>query len=700
MSGRRVADRAGTALLVAAPLAAAVLLWLFPRWTVDDACILFRYADNLARAGELTYNVGEPPVEGYTGVLYPVLLAAGIRAGIDPAALGRAIGIGSLFAAGLLLVSGLKALGVSRLGRGVGAVLYFASPVLSIHATSGMETMLFALTVALVFRLLVAASAPGASARVDALTALSLLAAALTRPDGIALAAGAFVAVAGVRTVRGDGSAGRFALLFVALFALPWGAYFAWRWGYYGAFLPNTYYAKLHPDPPSMSSLRAMAAFAIEYLKNPLAAAFVLVAAGWDVVRRRRDRIAEFGRRYAALLAAAALFCLALAIQYARSRLLMNFAFRYFAPLLPLVAGMAALALDAGGRALARSDRRRLVRVSAAALAVFLLVLQMRAYARDAARQIDFATEYRTLMTEVHGPIARYLKETVPAGQWLAVLIDAGLIPYESGLKTIDFGGLNDAYLARTRPDLSAVADYFFAHDPAAAVITCGSPAGPEEGTVRGTIVRDPRFARYRLVHTVGGSTRRYRTLLRIRLYSGGYRRCRETGCAASVDRRSIAGGKRMRTCTKNVGLAAAMIASNTWLLTDDEGRRFLVDCGHALERNGLRIALWRAGGAPAGRPDGAASDPPPTATTRGTPRGFGSVSTRPSSATRPTRRRSPAGLARSRSSAGSATRSTNFSATWRTAGRRGRPSTRRSRSGRSGGGFRPIRRSVTRRGR
>ncbi|MGD1048590.1 MAG: hypothetical protein ABR899_07560, partial [Candidatus Krumholzibacteriaceae bacterium] len=38
-----------------------------PRWVVDDSFILFRYADNLANHGELNWNLGEKPVEGYTG---------------------------------------------------------------------------------------------------------------------------------------------------------------------------------------------------------------------------------------------------------------------------------------------------------------------------------------------------------------------------------------------------------------------------------------------------------------------------------------------------------------------------------------------------------------------------------------------------------------------------------------------------------
>src|SRR3954465_2857630 len=59
----------GLTVCLVATLAVATAQFLrFPRATVDDAFITYRYAENLARHGELTFNVGGNPVEGYTGV--------------------------------------------------------------------------------------------------------------------------------------------------------------------------------------------------------------------------------------------------------------------------------------------------------------------------------------------------------------------------------------------------------------------------------------------------------------------------------------------------------------------------------------------------------------------------------------------------------------------------------------------------------
>ena len=51
-------------------------------FTIDDSFISYRYARNLARGLGLVYNAGER-IEGYTNFLFTVLLAGGIKLGID-----------------------------------------------------------------------------------------------------------------------------------------------------------------------------------------------------------------------------------------------------------------------------------------------------------------------------------------------------------------------------------------------------------------------------------------------------------------------------------------------------------------------------------------------------------------------------------------------------------------------------------------
>src|SRR5690606_24833666 len=77
----------------------AVNMWRVHWFTIDDSYISFRYARNLARGLGLVYNPGEA-IEGYTNFLWAVVLAGGIRMGLDPhlvaKVLGAAAALGSL----------------------------------------------------------------------------------------------------------------------------------------------------------------------------------------------------------------------------------------------------------------------------------------------------------------------------------------------------------------------------------------------------------------------------------------------------------------------------------------------------------------------------------------------------------------------------------------------------------------------------
>ncbi|MGZ3443285.1 MAG: hypothetical protein ACXVDD_27380, partial [Polyangia bacterium] len=47
---------------------------VFVGYVKDDAYIEYRYATNAAHGHGLVYNVGDPPVEGFTSFLWTVLL--------------------------------------------------------------------------------------------------------------------------------------------------------------------------------------------------------------------------------------------------------------------------------------------------------------------------------------------------------------------------------------------------------------------------------------------------------------------------------------------------------------------------------------------------------------------------------------------------------------------------------------------------
>lgn len=129
-------------------------LAIFPKWTVDDAFITCRYAENLAIHGELNWNPGEPPVEGYTGVALPVLLAGVSRLGGSPVTAGKVIGILSFLLSVLMVHASLRVLGIGRAVRCLAAALLGAAPLMLTHALSGLETTLFMAAISLALFLL------------------------------------------------------------------------------------------------------------------------------------------------------------------------------------------------------------------------------------------------------------------------------------------------------------------------------------------------------------------------------------------------------------------------------------------------------------------------------------------------------------------------------------------------------------------
>jgi arabinofuranosyltransferase len=487
-------------LLAAGIVYAAIGLASFPAWTVDDAFITYRYAENLARTGQLTWNVGEDPVEGYTGVGLPVLLAGAVRVGLDADAASKAIGITSFFAGALVLYLLLRRLGVRGLLRAGLATVYLTAPMLFTHSSSGLETTLFGLAVlGTLYALQGVLDAPAAPARREVALLLASLATALVRPEGVVLAAVAVACVVAVR-LAGRERLAPFLWRALALLVVPGAIYFAWRYAYYGHLLPNTYYAKWSRRI-SYDSIRDLGKFLVLYASAPGLAGAIGAAIGW---RRTAGTL-----RALAVPLVGAVFFAAVAVQYSRSALIMNYSHRFFAPYYAIVLVWVGVLLEHGlSRVDAGAGGARLAPF-ARATAVALLAAQVCLHVALLPRELRFARSTRDLLVDEHIPAGRYLREHVPSDEWLVVVVDAGAIPYYAGLRTVDFGGLNDEFLARRFRDRipkAAIVDYFYARNPGALVFTSAHPdriEGPEPLP----IADDPRFAGYVHVATYASAS-------------------------------------------------------------------------------------------------------------------------------------------------------------------------------------------------
>ena len=256
----------------------ALLGWLssIAWFLTDDAFISFRYVRNLLEGNGLVFNPGEY-VEGYTNFLWILELAAiwgifGVRPEHAAPWLSVAYTIGTI-AAMLWWVARLPSLQNRGLVGWMALGLLCSSATFAVWTSAGgLETRQFTF---FIVAAVVCLSVYGNSRRGLLAASLGLAAAALTRPEGLLLAACCFGWFAVQRLVTDGRDRSRLArdmMFLVAPFVVLVSAHFLFRYAYYGEWLPNTYYVK-HVRPWYESGFRYLWAAALEtglYLLLPL----------------------------------------------------------------------------------------------------------------------------------------------------------------------------------------------------------------------------------------------------------------------------------------------------------------------------------------------------------------------------------------------------------------------------------------------
>ena len=209
----------------------------------EDAYITFRYAQHLSQGHGLVWNIGEPPVEGYTNFSW-LLLASGIMTlGLDVPLVMQIAGVlAGVAAIAFTYLYARRRLLLPEPFAFVPAAFLAVSGPFAGWAGSGMETNLFtALLIASAYFYVGYRQTHAFDQLV--LCCGALLAATLTRPEGI-LVFGLLVGLSLVdrsrRPKRAYAELGILAIVFLA----PVAAYSLWRYEYFGYWLPNTFYAK------------------------------------------------------------------------------------------------------------------------------------------------------------------------------------------------------------------------------------------------------------------------------------------------------------------------------------------------------------------------------------------------------------------------------------------------------------------------
>jgi hypothetical protein len=409
------------ALLVAAGLCVAHNAWIWP-WTLDDAYIYMRYAQNLAAGHGPVFNPGER-CEGYSSFFWVALLALGRLCGGDLVALAKSYGAVAVPSCLVLVHQSWRF--VPALGKGGAALacLFLGScAAFTPWAMGGMETPVLAFELTLLVLGYVALRRRGAPGSF----ALGLLGAvaAMTRPEGF-MVFGLVALDSVVRALRAR--SWRSTALLLGGFALMFGPFYLWRYAYYGHPLPNTFYAKV--GNTAEQYLRGLY-YCAEYL---LPGALLLAPVKFAVLSGRLARQHPDLRGLPVLLA-----CYAGYVVYVGGDFMP--AFRFFAPVTPLLCVLAVLGL-------------RLLPWPHVRHAAFVLVPLWGIAASELSPRIN-AFLKADEVARVGCAVGRWFREHAAPDAVIAVNA-AGAIPFCSGLRAIDMLGLNDVHIAhRAVPDM------------------------------------------------------------------------------------------------------------------------------------------------------------------------------------------------------------------------------------------------------
>lgn len=398
-------------------IATAVAIW---DYTIDDAFITFRYAENLANGHGLVFNPGDKPVEGYSNFLWMLLLSNLYKIGLPTPETAKILGLILMAAAGAIWYFSYEKSEEGWLWL-VGP-LFLISPVTPFWGLSGLELGLHAV--------LVAATVISFQ-RQSWIAPFLLPLLILNRPEG-------FIIVFVLLAANGTSDYFRHCLNMKHLMtgAVIAGATILFltisRLAVFGYPLPNTFYAKMHHN--AMAGFLELGRMMILFL--PLA-----LGMSWGVLKACLRPFESVRLMMFLVLIAVQ------AVLSSRVDPVMNFLFRYLVAFLPL---LIAVSIDS----LPRMSSKAFVASTAAVIVITLLmpwpgVLDNVRKARD-----------------------------IRAAQWAVVdwlrpqpdsttvsMTDMGLIPYYSGKKFFDTFGLINEDIAHVgfipRKEFLRLPDYF-----------------------------------------------------------------------------------------------------------------------------------------------------------------------------------------------------------------------------------------------
>lgn len=394
----------------------------------DDTYIGLRYSRNLTEGHGLVFNPGER-VEGYTNFSWVMLSTIPFLLNSDAVMFIRTISV--LSAAFAILMVGVMANIISkgRKGAAFSASLIFASlPFAMAEAAMGLETLFFAgVVVAALSRFILERED---SNRRGYGSGLLLALGALTRPEAIGIAAILFVFdILKLRKHTDNFELKKQMRIRWICFALPVLSHLVFRWFYYGDIVPNTFHAKVGGG---LNALNRGLHSTGQFVKD---AAPLLISVILSLVVARKLKRLKYN--LGLLICCITMLCYMIYVLYVGGDFRPTNRFFIFpAAMLVVICGSILPSLIEG------IQKRQLYWSVLVLVALFISV--SNSYSIEAVR--EFARWRRSLLP-THIAAGEWLRSEYPSDTWIATG-NVGVIPFESGLLTIDMHGLCDRHIA------------------------------------------------------------------------------------------------------------------------------------------------------------------------------------------------------------------------------------------------------------
>lgn len=396
-------------------LAHVIAYWFYQP---DDAFIYLVYVKNLIAGNGLTFN-GEV-VEGFSSVSWPILNALLAWPGLDPLQAAKILGASSYLAtAALLLMIQRHISPPTSWWQPVGLLLmFFSFPLLALWAPAAMEGILYALLItASCYAYFLASN--GTTLKPYFLAGLLFGLLAITRPEGAAFIGAIFVYEFS-RAVLKKKVSWKGALLTLVVFGILLAALLLWRYTTYGELLPTTVSAKTGDLQQQIKhGYSYVARFTLDYLYLVIPyflATILLISRG------------GMGGWWAWI-------ALIFVGGYTAFNLLVGgdwmIGYRFMMPITPLLIAAPALALQNFK------------------LGSPLAVIGFAAYSFWLSSQLHGVAISERLATEGDVIMGKHIASMNLSADSKIAVVDAGAIPYYSGLPTIDMVGLNNKHISK-----------------------------------------------------------------------------------------------------------------------------------------------------------------------------------------------------------------------------------------------------------